>query len=63
MFNFRNFSYKIGFSNKKNVNIFEKCIHFLIFSILFKNETSLLPRVLSHPGPPAGRVAVAFPPL
>ena len=32
---------KMDFSGKKNVDIFEKWIHFLILWLVLKNETSL----------------------
>ena len=41
MFHFSKFSLKMNFSGKKNVDIFEKWIHFLILCIVLKNETSL----------------------
>ena len=42
LFNFRNFvEKKMDFSGQKDIDIFEKRIHFLILCIVLKNETSL----------------------
>ena len=55
MFNFSNFFLeKIDFLGKKNVDIFENSIHFLILCIVLKNEISLPSGGPSPPGPPAG---------
>ena len=48
----------MDFSGKKNVDIFEKWIHFLILEIIFKNDTSQTFGGLSPPGPPAGALKI-----
>ena len=62
MFNFSNFFLeKNKFLGKKNIDIFENSIHFLILCILWKNETSL-PSGGPSPPPrtPCGGRVIAF---
>ena len=54
MLHFSNiFLEKVEFWGKKNVDIFENSIHFLILCIVLKNEISLPSGGPLHLGPPA----------
>ena len=52
---------KMDFLARKNGDIFEKWVHFLILWIVFKNETSLPSEGPSPPGPPALAPSEPFP--
>ena len=59
MFNFSNFFRKKDILGKKNVDIFENSIHFLILCIVLKNVISLPSGGPSPPDPLRGRM-IAF---